>query len=113
MDCSLLGSSVHGIFQARILKQVAISYIRGHLLYPGKSPALAGGFFIISATWEAPIPLREQEYKARDHTNYLPGMEEVGLNIFWYFYLLKRRGLVFGEIEVTGICRPNNQRERS
>ena len=25
MDCSPLGSSVHGIFQARILEQVAIS----------------------------------------------------------------------------------------
>ena len=29
MDCSLLGSSVHGIFQARILQWVAISYSRG------------------------------------------------------------------------------------
>ena len=26
MDCSLPGSSVHGVFQARILKWVAISY---------------------------------------------------------------------------------------
>ena len=26
MDCCLLGSSVHGISQARILEQVAISY---------------------------------------------------------------------------------------
>ena len=29
MDCSRLGSSVHGIFQVRILKQVVISYFRG------------------------------------------------------------------------------------
>ena len=29
MDCSPLGSSVHGIFQARILEWVAISYSRG------------------------------------------------------------------------------------
>ena len=29
MDCSLLGSSVHGILQARILKRVAISFSRG------------------------------------------------------------------------------------
>ena len=29
MDCSLLGSSIHGIFQARILEWVAISYSRG------------------------------------------------------------------------------------
>ena len=29
MDCYLLGSSVHGIFQARILKYVAIFFSRG------------------------------------------------------------------------------------
>ena len=29
MDCSMPGSSVHGIFQARILESVAISYSRG------------------------------------------------------------------------------------
>ena len=29
MDCSPLGSSVHGIFQVRILEHVAISYSRG------------------------------------------------------------------------------------
>ena len=29
MDCSLPGSSLHGIFQARILKWVAISFSRG------------------------------------------------------------------------------------
>ena len=29
VDCSLLGSSIHDVFQARILEQVAISYSRG------------------------------------------------------------------------------------
>ena len=29
MDCNLLGSSVHGIFQARILERVAVSYPSG------------------------------------------------------------------------------------
>ena len=29
MDCSLLGSSVHGIFQTRTLEGVAISFSRG------------------------------------------------------------------------------------
>ena len=28
MDCSLLGSSIHGIFQARVLEWVAISFSR-------------------------------------------------------------------------------------
>ena len=44
MDCSLSGSSVHGIFQTRILKWVDISY-RGDPSHPGiisASPALVG-----------------------------------------------------------------------
>ena len=50
MDCSLPGSSVHGIFQARILEWVAISYSGGSSrpeieLTSLVSPALAGGFF--------------------------------------------------------------------
>ena len=47
MDCSPPDSSVHGIYQARILKWVAISSSRD-LPDPGiksLSPALAGGFF--------------------------------------------------------------------
>ena len=58
MDWSLLGSTVHGIFQARILQLVAIPY-SGDLPNPGikllsfVSPALAGRFFTSSATWEA------------------------------------------------------------
>ena len=35
MDCSPPGSSVHGIFQARILERVAISYSRGSSSDPG------------------------------------------------------------------------------
>ena len=54
---SLRGSSVHGIFQARILEWIAISY-PGDLPDPGIKPtslaslALAGVFFTISAIWE-------------------------------------------------------------
>ena len=52
MDCSPPGSSVHGIFQARILEWVAIFYLDfpnpGIELTSLASPALAGGFFI---TW--------------------------------------------------------------
>ena len=42
MDCSLPGSSVHGIFQARILEWVAISFSRGssNLGIEPRSPAL-------------------------------------------------------------------------
>ena len=48
MDCSQPGSSVHGIFQVRMLEWVAISFSRG-LPDPGIEPrfhALAGGFVI-------------------------------------------------------------------
>ena len=44
MDCSLPGSSVHGILQARILEWVALSS-RGSSPPREESPALAGGFF--------------------------------------------------------------------
>ena len=54
VDCSLPVSSVHGIFQARILVRVAISY-SGDLPDPGiksSSPALAGKSSATSATWK-------------------------------------------------------------
>ena len=49
MDSSLPSSFVHGILQARILEEVAISFSRGsstgiESMSP-VSPALAGGFF--------------------------------------------------------------------
>jgi len=50
MDCSRLGSSVHGILQARILEWVAMP-LTGNLPDPGietvspAAPALAGRFF--------------------------------------------------------------------
>ena len=58
MDSSPPGSSFHGIFQARLLEWVAISYSRGSSnpeirLMILVSPVLAGGFFTTSATWEA------------------------------------------------------------
>ena len=49
MDCSLLGSSVHVIFQARILEWVAISFSRGSSRPrdPTRVPGTAGRFFTI------------------------------------------------------------------
>ena len=54
MDCSLSGSSVHGIFQATILEWVAYFLLQGNSrtqgsnLHPLQSPALARGFFTIA-----------------------------------------------------------------
>ena len=58
VDCSLPSSCVHGILQARILEWVALPFSRDHpdpRIEPESlmSPALAGGFFTASVTWEA------------------------------------------------------------
>ena len=50
MDHSLPGSSVYGILQARFLEWVAMPSSRG-------SPALVGGFFTASATWESSLAI--------------------------------------------------------
>ena len=57
IDCSLWGSSIHGIFQARVMEWVAISFSRD-LPGPGiepRSPTLQADAFTIWATREAPI----------------------------------------------------------
>ena len=72
MDYSLPVSSVHEILQARILEWVATPSSRGSSRPRDRtcvsirtcvsmSPALAGGFFTISATWEAQFPLYSKE----------------------------------------------------
>ena len=66
MDCSLPGSSVHGIFQAGILESIVISSSRGSF-WPKDQPkpksltfpALAGRFFILSTAWEALVVLEQ------------------------------------------------------
>ena len=52
MDCSLPGSSVHGIFQARILKWVAISFSRASSPPRNQTniSCLGRGFFTCRAT---------------------------------------------------------------
>ena len=56
-DCSLSGSSGHGIFLARILKWVSMPSAREYSwprdwTWSPMSPPLAGRFFTTSATWE-------------------------------------------------------------
>ena len=58
MDCTLPGSSVHGILQARILEWAAMPSSRGssrprNWTWVSMSPALAGKFFTTSATSES------------------------------------------------------------
>ena len=58
VDCSLPGSSVHGILQARILEWVAISFSRGSSRPRDRTPVshIGGRRFNLWATREAPYP---------------------------------------------------------
>ena len=68
MDCGLPGSSVHGIFQAEILKCVAFPP-PVDLPNPGietasfVSPSLAGELFTLRTTWEAPYQINNSPQK--------------------------------------------------
>ena len=57
MDCSLPGSSLHGIFQARVLEWVAISFSRGSSRPRDwiQVSSIAGRCFTIWATRETPV----------------------------------------------------------
>ena len=62
-DCGLPGSSVHGIFQARILEQVAIPFSRGssqprNLIHISFISCNVRQMFHHSTTWET--ALRQQ-----------------------------------------------------
>ena len=58
MDCSLSGSSVHGIFQARVLEWIAISFSRGSSWPRNRTwvSRIAGRCFTVWATEEAYFP---------------------------------------------------------
>ena len=57
LDCSLTRSSVHGIFQARILNWIAISYSRGSSWSRDRTHVSCIGRRILyhHATWETPM----------------------------------------------------------
>ena len=61
MECTLLGSSVHGILQARILGWVAFPFSRGSSQpRDGTQVSRVAGLFTVSATGEA---LKEERHK--------------------------------------------------
>ena len=67
MDCSLPGSSVHGIFQARILEWVAISFSRGSSQSSDWTwvSCIVGRHFTIWTTREVPIKNNQHLLRAR------------------------------------------------
>ena len=81
-DCSLPGSSVHGILQARILEWVAISFSRGSSGPRARTQVshIAGRFFTIRVTRE-PVTLEPNKKKSVTASNFSPSIchEVMGL----------------------------------
>ena len=60
MGCSLPGSSVPGIFQARMLEWVAISYSMGHQGSPQIVWGTFNSFFFLSCLWDLSCLTRDR-----------------------------------------------------
>ena len=100
VDCSLPGSSVHGILQARILEWVPMPP-PGDFPDPGieptflVSPASAGGFFTTSTTWEAHMRYLEWSNSQKQKVIWLlPGTGGIrgGLLVFNGYKVLDGKG---------------------
>ena len=61
MDCSLSGSSVHGIFQARVLEWIATSFSRGSSQHSNRSRVshISGWRFSVWATRDMRVDYKE------------------------------------------------------
>ena len=72
MDCSLSGSPVHGILQARILDWVGISFSRGSSQPsdPTQVSCITGRFFTVWATRESPTPIINVSNWSENHSLY-------------------------------------------
>ena len=98
MDCSLSGSSVHGILQRRILRWVAIPFSRVSSWPRGwtQISCIAGRFFTIWATREAPhIGLIFFDYVVG---HFFTNMDE---NSLWFYNLTYPRDdtwALFGQL---------------
>ena len=87
MNCSLSGSSVHGILQTRILEWVAISFSRGSSQPRDGAQVsrIAGRCFTLWAIREAPIEkvLQKQDSKQFEMINFLAYFDLTGVLCGW------------------------------
>ena len=94
MDCSLLGCSIHRIFQARVLERVAISFSRGSSWPMDQTQVfhIAGGFFTIWATREAPRTLEWVAYTFSRGFSWLRSQTRVSCSVGRFFISWATRG---------------------
>ena len=100
MECSLSGSSVHGIFQARVQEWVAISFSRG-LPNPGIKPGLPhcrqmlyclshGGPYWAVKIYNVPTYTPMYVSKSLFYRNNLICSKHITGTIFWFPVLYSR-----------------------
>ena len=97
MGCSPPVSSVHGIFQARILEWVAIPFSRGSSRLGDWKPVsyIAGRFFTIWATREVPLQLIQDSksgigpFSKQRKSNRVVAMRQDEFHICWVNALYK------------------------
>ena len=114
MDCSLSGSSIHGIFQARVLEWVAISFSRGSSWPRDRTQVfcIAGRHFTIWATREDPKQKPIQNIQVTQSASPL----NLGISALWwllmwvclknvpFIYLIFFKRSLESESEVTQSC---------
>ena len=100
MDCSLSGSSVHGIFQARVLEWIAISFSRGSFRPRNRTRVsrIAGRRFTVWATREGDSALSEHT-----HIDYL-WEEEKKTNTREWRQTIDKQGDCYQSICVCNQC---------
>ena len=86
MDCNPPGSSVHGIFQARILEWVAISFSRGSSPPRDRTPVSCIDRWILyhRAPWEAHVHIR---HVIKKHVKSLAGKVKVEISFFSFSFI--------------------------
>ena len=102
MNCSLPGSSGHGIFQARVLEWVAISFFRGSFRPRNwtQVSCIAGRRFNIWPTRETPKLGKEYVKAIYCHPAYLIYMQSTSREMpGWMKHKLESR--LLGEISIT------------
>ena len=99
-DCSPPGSSVHGIFQARILEWVAISYSRGSSWPRNWIPVscIAGKIFIVSNM----IYVNSQIHRYR----YLPRTRRGKADASWMWNFSSVRWKIPGNLFQNNVSKP-------
>ena len=118
MDCSLLGSSVHGIFQARVLEWVAIPFSQGSS-WPWDwtwVSCIAGRFFTVWTTREVQ---RGGDQTYMEQIQQTEGVRECGskdVMIRWrtnlYVCLLLFVRIPCGTVEIARMLRSDEQRSQ-